>query len=192
MIADEANMNREAVRWILAKELGVRKMCAQTVTRYLTEQQRGERLSVCADLLEQVEGNPELMDRVIIGEESWLIQYNPQTKHQSLEWRSEGSSRPKKARMSKLEVKYMLVCFFDSVGIVHKECVPAGQAVNQYYYTDILERLRKRVMRVRRNIAQKWIHHHDNAHAASLLTRPRTLLLLCISKSKIGSERKPF
>jgi len=62
----------------------------------------------------------------------------------------------------------MLVCFFDSMGIVHKEWVSAGQTANQYYYKDILERLRKRVMRVRPNIATNWTLHHDNApaHAA--------------------------
>jgi hypothetical protein len=48
------------------------------------------------------------------------------------------------------------------MGTVHKECVPAGQAANQYYDTEILERLRNRVMRVRRNIAQNWILRHDN------------------------------
>jgi len=210
MIAGEVNMNRETVRWILAKELGMRKIRTQMVARNLREQQRDARLSVCANLLEQVEGDPKLMDRVITGEESWLFQYDPETKHQSLEWRSEGSPRPKKACMSKSEVKYMLVCFFDSMGIVHKECVPAGQAVYQYYYTEILETLRKRVMRVRRNIAQNWILRHDNvpAHAAlsavqfltskcitAMLQPPystRNLLLPFISKSKIGSERTQF
>jgi len=40
--------------------------------------------------------------------------------------------------------------------------------VNHYYYKDILERLRKRVIWVRPNIATNWILHHDNAtaHAA--------------------------
>jgi len=54
------------------------------------------------------------------------------------------------------------------MGSVHKEWVPAGQTVNQYYYKDILERLRKRVMRVHPNIATNRILHHDNApaHAA--------------------------
>ena len=51
------------------------------------------------------------------------------------------------------------------MGIVHKQWVPAGQTVNQYYYKDILERLRKRVIRVRPNIATNWILHHDNASA---------------------------
>jgi len=77
----------------------------------------------------------------------------------------EGITKAKKARMSKSKV---LVCFFDSMGIVHKEWVPAGQTINQYYYKDILERLRKRDIRVRPNIATNWILHHENApaHAA--------------------------
>jgi hypothetical protein len=62
MIADEVNMNGETVRLILDKELGMRKIRTQMVPRNLTEQQRDARLSVCADLLGQVEGDPELTD----------------------------------------------------------------------------------------------------------------------------------
>ena len=39
----------------------------------------------------------------------------------------------KKARMSKSEIKSMLICFFDSQGIVHKEFVSPGQTVNQIF-----------------------------------------------------------
>ena len=46
-----------------------------------------------------------------------------------------------KARMSKSKVKSMLICFFDSQGIVHTEFVPEGQTVNQLYYREFLERL---------------------------------------------------
>ena len=84
-----------------------------------------------AFVLEQVEADPELMERVITGDESWFFQYDPETKRQSLEWRSKGSPMPKKTRMSKSKLKYMLVCFFDSMRIVHKEWVPAGQTANQ-------------------------------------------------------------
>jgi len=139
MIADEVNVNREALCRILTEELGLRKICAKMVPRNVTEQQRDARVSICAELLEQVEANPELMERVITGDESWFFQYDPETKRQSLEWRSRGSPRPKKALMSKSKLKCMLVCFFDSMGIVHKEWVPAGQTVSQYYYKDILE-----------------------------------------------------
>jgi len=110
----------------------MRKICAKIVPR---KQQRDARVSFCADLLEQVEADPKLMERVITGDESWFFQYDPETERQSLEWRSKGSPRPKEARMSKSKVKCVLVCCFDSMGIVHKEWFPAGQTVNQYYYS---------------------------------------------------------
>jgi len=53
--------------------------------------------------------------------------------------------------------------FFDSQGIVHKEFVPPGQTVNQTFYREVLERLRKRVARVRPGIARTWMLHGDNA-----------------------------
>jgi len=57
----------------------------------------------------------------------------------------------------------MLICFFDSQGILHIEFVPQGQTVNRFYYREILERLRKRVVRVRPSIANNWMLHHNNA-----------------------------
>jgi len=57
----------------------------------------------------------------------------------------------------------MLICFFDSEGIVHTEFVPQRHTFNQFYYREILERLRKRVVRVRPSIADNWMLHHDNA-----------------------------
>ncbi|GFU63198.1 putative transposase [Trichonephila clavipes] len=59
--------------------------------------------------------------------------------------------------------KHADLFFFDSQGIVYKEFVPQGQTVNQHFYREVLERLRKRVMRVRQNIKNSWVLHHDNA-----------------------------
>ncbi|KMQ92061.1 histone-lysine n-methyltransferase setmar-like protein [Lasius niger] len=57
----------------------------------------------------------------------------------------------------------MLIVFFDSKGVVHREFVPAGQTVNGQFYVEVLERLRLKVRRVRREIVDTWILHHDNA-----------------------------
>ena len=57
----------------------------------------------------------------------------------------------------------MLIYFSDSEGIVHTEFVPQGHTVNQCYYREILERLRKRFVRVRPSIANNWMLNHDNA-----------------------------
>ena len=66
-------------------------------------------------------------------DESWILEYDPETKRQSREWHSTNSPRPKKARMSKSKIKSMLICFFDIQGVVHKEFVLPGQTVNQTF-----------------------------------------------------------
>ena len=72
-------------------------------------------------------------------------------------------SLSKKARMKKSKIKSMFICFFDSQGIVHKEFEPSGQTVNQTFCRKVLQRLRKRVARVRPSIARTWMLHHNNA-----------------------------
>ena len=49
----------------------------------------------------------------------------------------------------KSNVKTMLVCFYDSKGIIHHEFVPEGQTVTGSFYLCVLERLWKRIRRVR-------------------------------------------
>ncbi|KAL4156059.1 hypothetical protein QTP88_000094 [Uroleucon formosanum] len=62
-------------------------------------------MSISQDCLEQVEADPTLLDRVITGDESWYFQYDPETKRQSQQWLSPGAARPKKARMSKSNLR---------------------------------------------------------------------------------------
>jgi len=57
----------------------------------------------------------------------------------------------------------MLICFFESQVIVHKEFVPPGQTVNQTFYREVLERLRKIVARVLPGIPRTWMLHQDKA-----------------------------
>ena len=60
--------------------------------------------------------------------------------------------------------------FFDSRGIVHKEFVSPGQTNNHGVYKDALERLRKQVQRVRRDIADDWVLQHDKVPAHTALS----------------------
>lgn len=170
MLASELGMNRETVRQILTDDFGMKKLCAKMVPKNLSVEQKNHRMTVAEDCLEQVENDPTLLDRVITGDESWFFQYDPETKRQSSQWLSPNARHPKKARMSKSRVKTMIITFFDSCGIVHKEFVPSGQTVNQVYYRQVLERLRKRVNRVRPDIARNWILHHDNAPCHTALS----------------------
>ena len=141
----------------------MRKVCAKMVPKNLTTEQKANRRDVCLDLLDRLEREPEFFSRVITGDESWILEYDSETKRQSREWHTANSPRPKKARTSKSKIKSKFICFFFSHGIVHKEIVPPGQTVNQTSYRKVLERLRKRVERVRPGIARTCILHHDNA-----------------------------
>jgi len=55
--------------------------------------------------------------------ETWCFQYDPETKRQSAGWKAADEPKPKKSRLEKSKVKTMLICFYDSKGIVHKEVV---------------------------------------------------------------------
>ena len=113
------------------------------VPKNLTTHQKASRRDMCLDLLDRLEREPEFFSRLITGDESWILEYDPETKRQIWEWHTAKSPRSKKARMSKSKIKSMHVCFFDSRGIVHKEFVPPGQTVNQTFYREVLERLGK-------------------------------------------------
>ena len=69
-------------------------------------------MQVCQDILEQLETEANLLKRVVTGDESWILDYDPLTKRQSLEWKSALSPRPTKARVFKSKTKVMLIAFF--------------------------------------------------------------------------------
>ena len=84
---------------------------------------------------------------MIIGDESWIYEYDPKTKRQSEEWKHHGSPRIKKAHKSCSKIKTTFIVFFDICGVVHHEYVPEGKSSNAKFYVEVLKRLRKRVRR---------------------------------------------
>jgi hypothetical protein len=82
-----------------------------------------------------------------------------------------GINGSKKTYMSKLQIKAMLISFFDVKDTVHFEFIPQGQTVNQAYYVEILKRLREAVRRkMPEHWSNDWILHHDNAPAYKALS----------------------
>ena len=136
-IAEQVNIDRETVRKILTEDLDMRKMCAQMVPKELTEEQKQRRVTICQDLLERQDDS---LGRVITDDETWVYKYDSETKRQSAQWKTANSPQPKMFCQSKSRVKTMYIR-----GIVHYEFVPTGQTVNQVYYLEVLERLRKKV-----------------------------------------------
>ena len=101
------------------------RIAANFVPRVLTQDQKDSRVAICQELKETVINDSTLL----LNDESIVYGYDPETKLQTSQWKSPGSPRPIKARMQKSELKMMLICFFDQVGIVHREFVPRGMTV---------------------------------------------------------------
>jgi hypothetical protein len=107
------------------------------------------------------------LNKIITGGETWCFAYDSETMRQSSEWVGETSPRPKKPKFQRSRVKTMLIIFFDSQGIVHKEFVPEGKAVNAEFYKGVMDRLLKRIQQVRPAVScsQDLFLLRDNAPA---------------------------
>jgi hypothetical protein len=127
MIAEEFNVDKGTVRQILIENLKMKKVCAKMVPKNLSKDQKLNREEMCQNVLEKIEENPDFLNSVVTSDETWLFQYEPETKRQSMQWKTTHSLRPKRARMSKSKIKTMLVVFFDIQGII-MTYVPPGES----------------------------------------------------------------
>jgi hypothetical protein len=83
-------------------------------------EQKANQLEMCQDLLERLEIEPDFLDKVMSGDGSCVFDCDCEIKRKSEEWHTKSSPRPKKARICRSRVKTMIIVFFNSRGIVHK------------------------------------------------------------------------
>ena len=92
-------------------------VCSKMVPRLLTPDQKEIRMNICADILQNIGNDPNLLENIITCDESWFFQYDPESKHQSMHWKSPSSPRQKKARQSKSKFKAMKIFLLTSEGL---------------------------------------------------------------------------
>lgn len=114
-VAETVGIDKESVRQILHENFNMRKVCSKMVPKILTPEQKESRMEICSDILKNIRKDPELLERVITCDESWFFTYDPETKRQSMHWKSPNSPRKKKARMSKSKFKAMMIVFLTSM-----------------------------------------------------------------------------
>nr|CAH7719676.1 unnamed protein product [Callosobruchus chinensis] len=85
MISDLSKIDRETVRKILHEDLKMTKVCAKMVPKNLTPEQKENRKNICIDIMQQLEADPGLLEKVVTCEETWIFQYDPETKRQSMQ-----------------------------------------------------------------------------------------------------------
>ncbi|UYV74190.1 hypothetical protein LAZ67_11002371 [Cordylochernes scorpioides] len=151
-IADTLHMSTFVVHGIVTEDLQMRKVCAKLVPKVLTQDQKELRVLRCQELLDLIKNEPDFLSSVVTGDESWMFEYDLESKRQSCAWHTKSSPRPKKARMRKSRIKTMIIVCFDIRGIVHCEFVPQGETVNSAFYLEVLRKLKRRIARVRTDI----------------------------------------
>jgi len=67
----------------------------QLVPKNLSVEQKVNQLEICRDFLGRLEIEPNFLHKVITGDESWVFDYDPETKRQSEKWHTKSSARPK-------------------------------------------------------------------------------------------------
>jgi len=90
-----------------------------------------------------------------------------------------GGAKPSKIKetaISKIASEDDVNCFFfDAEGAIHRQFVPEGQKVNAEFHVDVLDRLLKRIRRVRtaKSQSSEWFLLHDNApsHNAAIVQK---------------------
>jgi len=133
MMAEYLHIPETVILWILKEDLGKRTLCAHFVLHFLTPEQREDRVTFCQDIV-MADADKSIFNKIITGDETWCFACDPETKRQSSEWVGETSPRLKKLKLQRSSVKTMLIIFFASRGIVHKEFIPEGKTVNAEFY----------------------------------------------------------
>ncbi|UYV84904.1 hypothetical protein LAZ67_X003942 [Cordylochernes scorpioides] len=173
-VAEDLNISIGSCHSIFINDLGMRRVAAKFVPKLLNCDQKQHRMNIANEMLDSVRDDPNLLQRVITGDEAWVYGYDVETKAQSSQWKLPHEPRLKKARQVRSNVKVLLTVLFDCRGVVHHEFLPQGRTVNKEYYLQGMRNLREAIRQKRPNLwkNKNWLLHHDNAPAhTSLLVR---------------------
>ena len=81
---------------ILTENFGIHRIAAKFVPSLLTDDQKQNQVDVSQKLLDQANGDDNILKNIITGDETWVYWYDVETKVQSSQWVSKTSPRTKK------------------------------------------------------------------------------------------------
>jgi len=79
-IEEQVNIDRETARKILTEDLQMRKVCVKYGLKGAHRKQSQRRVTIYQVLLKRQD---DILGRVITDDETWVYQYNPETKQQN-------------------------------------------------------------------------------------------------------------
>ena len=118
-IQDILTISSGSLICILHDCLGIRKRCARWVPHNLSEEQKRGRVDWCTHMLRKFDRgrSPRVWD-IVTGDDTWLYQYDPETKQQSAMWVFPDENPPVKFKRNRRAFKQMIACFFVKFGHV--------------------------------------------------------------------------
>ena len=91
-IAGELGISTGSVHTILTEDLNLRRVSAKFVPKMLTKQQKELQKEIAGDMLDCANHDPEFIQTIISGDETWVYGYDQETKFQSSQWKHLESS----------------------------------------------------------------------------------------------------
>ncbi|UYV64848.1 hypothetical protein LAZ67_3002154 [Cordylochernes scorpioides] len=102
-VAEDLNISIGSCHSIFINDLGMRRVAAKFVPKLLNCDQKQHRMNIANEMLDSVRDDPNLLQRVITGDEAWVYGYDVETKAQSSQWKLPHEPRPKKSAPSSVE-----------------------------------------------------------------------------------------
>ena len=90
-LEQEVGISHGSIHAILSDDLKMRRVNAKFVPRQLITDQMECRIMFAADLFEKSTQDPTFLTKTVMGDESWVFAYDPETKMQSAEWHTSSS-----------------------------------------------------------------------------------------------------
>ncbi len=177
-LSEQVGVKPTTLHTIVKKDLNLSKLAPKFVPRILMDEQKRFRMQLCTLNINQLKEEPDLLQRIVTGDESWVSIYEVELKKDSKEWLPKGShtQHPFKALRNRSTKKVMVTVFIDHKGPVLVQYKPSRESITAETYCDTLRLLKEQIRRKR---PEKWtpkaeeqafILHHDNVpvHTAIL------------------------
>ena len=82
-VAEDVGISVGSCHAIFSDILGLERVAAKFVSKLLNFDQKTRRMTIAQEMLNDVNNDPDLLKKVITGDESWIYCYDVETKAQS-------------------------------------------------------------------------------------------------------------
>ena len=170
-LSEELSLSKSSNHNIVRKDLKLSKLAPKFIPKELTQQQKDNCKDTSQANIDKVRDDPNLLQKIVTCDESWVSVFELETKQSSCEWHPKGSvlARPRKPLRQRSERKCMMTTFFDRQGVIHVEFKAPGVNVTAETYCHTLRRMKESLRRKRPQLwaldpegKRSFFLHQDN------------------------------